>query len=110
MMSKSNFLPGVVCLLTLTIASAQVTTTAKIDGSPYLDEAYVEGQIFYADKSMKVPLRYNIYQDVMEYKQNGRPLLLDPTTTIKKVTFGTQTFVVQKFEFKGKTKYGYLAQ
>ena len=109
-MSKSNFLSGVVGLLTLTIANAQVTTTAKIDGSPYLDEAYVQGQIFYADKSVKMPIRYNIFQDVMEYKQNGRALVLDPTTNIKKVIFGTHTFVVQKFEFKGKTKYGYLAQ
>jgi hypothetical protein len=110
MMSKIKFLTGIVWMSASTIASAQgsATATAVIKGTPYLDEAYAQGEIFYANTSRTVPVRYNAFLDLMEYKQNGQPMVLDPNATVKKVHFGTTTFVVQKFEFKGKAKYGYL--
>ena len=44
----------------------------------------------------------------MEYQQNGKALVLDPSTKIKRVRLGESTYIVEKFEFDGKTKYGFL--
>jgi hypothetical protein len=56
----------------------------------------------------KVPARYNIFQDLMEYQQNGKALVLDPTKKIKKVKIGDEIFVVEKYSLEGKSKYGFL--
>jgi len=117
MKNKFTVLIGVVSMFTIVTGHAQVSPTvpvvsapanSKIDGTPYLDEKFADGEITLGDKIRKVPVRYNIFQDLMEYKQNGQPLVLDPTPAIGKVRFGDNTFVVQKFEFKGKTKFGFL--
>jgi hypothetical protein len=105
MMSKSISLMGIVWLFAYTVAYAQAT----VHGTPYMDDAFVQGEIYYGNTIHKVPVRYNIFQDLMEYKENGQTLLLDANTSIKKVHFGTNMFVVEKFEFKRKTKYGFLA-
>jgi len=109
MKNKFTVLIGVVSMFAMAPDYAQVSATRKIDGTPYLDEKFVEGKITLADKIWKVPVRYNIFQDLMEYKQNGQSLVLDPSPVIHKIHFGDNTFVVQKFEFKGKTKNGFLA-
>jgi hypothetical protein len=44
----------------------------------------------------------------MEYQQNGKALALDPSTKIKSVRLGESTYIVDKFEFDGMTKYGFL--
>lgn len=113
---KSNILTGL-ALLTLTVASAQVAAVsstgavvanANIKGTPYLDDSYVDGTIIYGNRNQAAPVRYNAFKDLMEYKVNGQALVLDPTTTIKKVNVGASTFVVEKFESDGKAKFGYL--
>lgn len=106
-MSKSTILVGLGVLLSVTVTSAQ-TTAADIEGTPYLEETYVQGEVQFGKTVSVLPIRYNIFQDLMEYKQNGQVLVFDPTTKIKKVHFGNQTFIVDKFELKGKTKYGFL--
>jgi hypothetical protein len=117
MKTKFTVLIGVVLMFTTATGHAQVSPTvsvvaptdSKIEGTPYLDEKFVEGEITLGDKVRKVPVRYNVFQDLIEYKQNGQPLVLDPSPAIHKVHFGDNTFVVQKFESKGKTKNGFLA-
>jgi hypothetical protein len=98
-----------VSLFGFTATMAQQASAQKIEGTPYLDENYVDGEIYYGEaKRAQVPLRYNIYRDLMEYQQNGKPLVLDPSDKIKKVRLGENTFIVDKFEFEGKTKLGFL--
>ena len=81
----------------------------KIEGTPYLTEKYVDGEILFGTTGRSaVPLRYNVFQDLMEYQQNGKALVLDPSTKIKRVKLGESTYVVDKFEYDGKTKYGFL--
>jgi hypothetical protein len=109
MKNKLNFLMCVVGLFTFGVTNAQVTTDVTIKGTPYLQETYEEGVIYYANNSMKVPARYNVFKDLMEYQQNGRALVLDPTPTIKKVKLHNATFVVEKYEVDGKPKLGYFA-
>jgi hypothetical protein len=94
-------------------SSAQQAAAPKVEGSPYLDDKYVQGEILFGEASKvahtKVPVRYNIYQDLMEYQQNGKSLVLDPSNKIKKVHLGETTFIVEKYELNGKTKYGFLS-
>jgi hypothetical protein len=101
----------VVCLVaTLTVARAQDAGTEKapVKGSPYLDEAYVEGTILFADNKRVAPIRYNAHKDIIEFQTQGQTRVLDPNTAIKRVSFGESTFVVEKYRDNGITKYGYF--
>ena len=111
MINKFNFLLSVVCVVTFTTANGQgsAINIADVKGTPYLDEAYATGVIYYANKKQDASIRYNAFQDLIEYQQSGRALVLDPSETIKKVCVGTLTLLPQKYEFKGKPKLGYLA-
>lgn len=108
---KCKLITAMLCLFTIMAAYAQVATTAdaKIKGTPYLQDAYEEGVIHYANNKMKVPARYNAFQDLIEYQQGGRAMVLDPTPTIKKVQLHNAIFVVEKYSVKGKSKLGYFA-
>ena len=94
--------------ITLTTAFAQVASTEPIKGSQYVNEQYVEGTIYYSDKSMTVPLRYNAFQDVMEYQQNGKPLVLD-AKNITRVKLGDEIYITAPYDAKGKQKVGFFA-
>ncbi|WP_276370694.1 hypothetical protein [Chryseolinea sp. H1M3-3] len=112
MLTKSCF-TFIFALFVFFTSNAQQAEAPKIEGSPYLDDKYVDGEIFFGEANKvantKVPVRYNIYQDLMEYQQNGKALALDPSNKIKKVHLGENTFVVEKYELNGKTKYGFLS-
>lgn len=105
------------CLIFIAAANAQqvvqptnaTATATVVKGTPYLDDAYVNGTIAFATNTRTVPLRYNAYKDLMEFQADGQARVLDPSTTIKKVNFGETTFVVEKYiTDKGITKYGYF--
>lgn len=110
MMNKLKFILGMVTIFTISIASAQVTTSTgeTIAGSPYMDDKYKDGIIYYGDKNQSAPIRYNAYQDLIEYQQNGKALVLDPNPAIKKVTVGGETFVPLSPNGNAK-KLGYFA-
>ena len=96
MMNKMKSLLGMVTVFTISMASAQVKTSdgEVIAGSPYTDDKYKDGIIYYGtDKNQAAPIRYNAYQDLIEYQQNGKALVLDANPGIKKVTVGGETFV-----------------
>src|SRR5687767_11904721 len=105
---KLSFLIALVALFSFSDSVAQQASAQKIEGTPYLSEKYVPGEILFGTSRSTVPLRYNAYQDLMEYQQNGKALVLDPSTKIKSVRLGESTYIVDKFEFDGKTKYGFL--
>ena len=96
MMNKMKSLLGMVTVFTISMASAQVKTSdgEVIAGSPYTDDKYKDGMIYYGtDKNQAAPIRYNAYQDLIEYQQNGKALVLDANPGIKKVIVGGETFV-----------------
>lgn len=109
---------GAVCLMIITAANAQViqptnaaAADATVKGTPYLDETYVDGTILFATNSRTAPLRYNAYKDLFEFKLDGQARVLDPSTTVKKVSIGESTFVVEKYvNEKGIPKYGYFTR
>jgi len=53
-------------------------------------------------------MRYNIYNDYIEFEQKSQTYILDPEPRVKKVTFDSKTFFVLKYDYKGKSKFGYL--
>ena len=95
MMNKLKFILGMVTMFTISMASAQVTTSSGevIAGSPYVDDKYKDGMIYYGDKNYPAPIRYNAYQDLIEYQQNGKALTLDANPSIKKVIVGDEVFI-----------------
>jgi hypothetical protein len=114
---KINLAIAAVCLMTISAATAQVVqptnataADTKVKGTPYLDEAYVQGSILTTTASRTAPLRYNAYKDLIEFQvEGGQSRVLDPSTTVKKVSLGNETFVVEKYVTdKGIPKYGYF--
>jgi hypothetical protein len=100
----------VAAMLPVTASFAQAKVIPdNVKGTPYLEETYTNAEIAFANNTRTVPVRYNVYRDLMEYQQNGQALVLDPTTTIKRVSLGTETFVVEKYDADGKVVPGYFA-
>jgi hypothetical protein len=97
-----------VAFLSATTCFSQSAVPAVVKGTPYLDESYINAEISFANNTKTVPVRYNAYKDLMEYQQNGQALVLDPSTTIKKVSLGEQTYVVEKYDADGKVMPGYF--
>jgi hypothetical protein len=78
-------------------------------GTPYLNETFSQGEVNFDQGTRNaVPLRYNIYKDWIEYQQNNQTYILDPDFRIKEVTFDENTFVVEKYPGKGKSRPGYF--
>ena len=111
MINKLKSILGMVTMFTISIASAQVKTSdgEVIAGSPYTDDKYKDGVIYYGtDKNQAAPIRYNAYQDLIEYQQNGKALVLDANPGIKKVIVGGEVFVPLSPNANSK-KLGYFA-
>ena len=114
MKNKFNFLMGIVWLFTFTTSHAQLPSvmtnavSTEIEGTPYLDEKFVPAIIHHDNTVHKVPVRYNIFRDVMEYMEGTVNMSLEPGPNINKVIVGASTFVVQKFESKKQIKFGYF--
>jgi len=113
---KINLAIAALCLMTISAAKAQVVqptnaaaADTKVKGTPYLDEAYVDGRILTSNATRNAPLRYNAYKDLIEFQVDGMARVLDPTTSVKKVSLGSSTLVVEKYVTdKGIPKYGYF--
>ena len=96
MMNKLKFILSMATMLfTISIASAQVKGSdgVEIAGSPFLDDKYKDGMIHIGDKTQAAPIRYNAYQDLIEYKLNGVPMVLDANQAVTKVTVGDEVFI-----------------
>lgn len=75
-------------------------TIADIKGSPYLDSEYKVGTVLTTDDVLykDVPLRYNCYDGVMEFKKDNTSYELKPEEKMKKVEFGGQVFEYKNYE------------
>ena len=81
-------------------------------GSPYLNEEFVNGDLYYNHQYVykNISLRYNIYNDAIEYsnKRNGVAFSLDPTDKIDMAIVGIDTFVVDSIRCGKKLKKCYF--
>lgn len=73
-----------------------------IDGHPYQNKEFVDGIIALKDSSaVKLPLRYNIYSDTMEFKVKDLVYSIGNTEKISQVILGESKFVYLPFIKKG---------
>lgn len=81
----------------------------EIKGTPYLAETFDSADV-YTIKGVftAVPMRYNIYEDYLEFKNKDVVYILDPALNIKRVDFKDYSFVVEKFEAGRKMKLGFF--
>ena len=72
--------------------------SAEIQGSPYLDEEFKVGEVYYKGKYKvtDLPLRYNLYNDEIEYKDNNAPMAIAQPDKIDKVIIGKDIFIYIK--------------
>jgi hypothetical protein len=70
----------------------------NIDGSAYLNSEFVEGTLFLKDTTaVKLPLRYNIYTNEMEYQYMGVNYVVGNPQILNKVLLGESVFVYLTF-------------
>ncbi|MDN5199820.1 hypothetical protein QQ008_00560 [Fulvivirgaceae bacterium BMA10] len=66
-----------------------------VQGSPYLSKEFIRGEVHLKSKSKykDVPLRYNIYNDDIEFEKDGQVFALGSKIHIDQVVIGLDTFV-----------------
>lgn len=84
--------------------------TTEIKGTPYLNSEYQKGTILSdADVLYKnVPLRYDCFDDALEFQRDSKTYFLFPKETVKRTEFGGKVFVYKEFEAEGGTEKGYF--
>ncbi|MFT7421851.1 MAG: hypothetical protein ACI9QN_002782 [Arcticibacterium sp.] len=92
-------------------AMEKANTKELIEGSVYLNDEFVEAKIITVRGEFNPQkMRYNIYEDAMEFEMGGKLLLMDASRLIKNITLDEQVFVAADFPYKSKTVRGFLEQ
>lgn len=93
----------------MAIAKAEGKDNESIEGTPYLDPTFINGNVLTESNAFKnVPIRYNIMDDVMEFKSRNLVYVLDPASHIIKVDINNDVFLVKKYNVKKDVKHGYF--
>ena len=92
--------------------SGKYTLTEKdISGSPYLNDEFENGSIYTVQrlKYIDVPLRYNIYNDNLEFKNPENEIMaLAAPEIVEKAVIGNTILAYSPFLQAGKTKKGFF--
>jgi hypothetical protein len=81
----------------------------EAEGSPYLLDDFILSAIYAnSNKASGILVRYNVFEDYMEFKHQGSLYMLMPDKSVEKVVVGEVKFVVEEYSYKGKLKMGYL--
>ncbi|HDR52351.1 MAG TPA: hypothetical protein ENN90_12135 [Mariniphaga anaerophila] len=86
-------------------------TEENIDGSPYLNDEFIKGAIFTTSKTqyVDVPLRYNIYNDQIEFQLGENPVqALAAPETIELIQYGDYTFEYVPYTNAKKIRRGFF--
>ena len=84
------------------IDSKKTTNYQDVEGSPYLDSQFIDGVFYFKDTtSVKLPLRYNIYSDEMEYQLKGIKYAVGNPQSLNKIVLDKSVFVYLPFVQKG---------
>jgi hypothetical protein len=74
----------------------------EIEGTPYLNKDFTEGAVYLKDTTaVKVPLRYNIYTDELEYRMKDVNYAVGNPQALNKAVIGGSVFVYLPFVGKG---------
>ena len=86
-------------------------TEKDIMGSPYLNDEFVNGSVYTIQKLMysDVPLRFNIYNDDIEFKTpTGEVMALSAPEILEKAEFGNFQMVYSPYLQTNKIKKGFF--
>jgi hypothetical protein len=89
----------------------QNLTLDEIKGSPYLNAQFIKGTVVTTkgNKFTDVPLRYDQYQDELQFKKDGKTMTFWPRSVVKRAEFGNRVFTYATFKTNGnKIKGGYF--
>jgi len=80
----------------------------RIDGTPYLEDDFQEGTVVTVKGVFSaVPMRYHVEGDYVEFRQKDVTYILDPSPSVKKVSLPAAQLVVDHYDIKGASLYGY---
>ncbi len=86
-------------------------TEKNIEGSPYLNNDFIDGNIFTVQKEkyVDIPVRYNIYNDQMEFKTaTGDIQALANPEIVEKVEFGDYKMDYLPYTYSKKIRRGFF--
>lgn len=89
----------------------KVLNTESIEGSPYLSNDFTTGTIFTTNgyKVVDIPIRYNIYNDDLEFKTPENQILaIAKPETVTRADFGTYQMTYRNYMSGSKEKAGYF--
>lgn len=75
-------------------------TLDQIQGSPYLSKDFTEGMVTTSKGTSYngVPLRYNCYNDLLEYSKDGKAFEIVPKEQVRRAEFGGKVFCYLEYE------------
>lgn len=88
-----------------------VLTEEDVAGSPYLNDDFVEGSVYTTSgiQYKGLPLRYNIYNDQMEFKaEKGEIQAVAAPEITEKIEFGGDKWIYAPYSHAKKTGKGYF--
>ncbi len=91
--------------------SRGLLTENDIEGSPYLEDDFINGSVYTTSKTqyVDVPLRYNIYNDQLEFKSEDNTVqALAAPESIEKVEFGKYKMVYVPYSVTKKIRRGFF--
>lgn len=86
-------------------------TEANVVGTPYLNDEFIEGSVFTTSKTqfVEVPLRYNIYNDQIEFRLGENPVqALAAPETVEMIQYGDYIFEYVPFTNAKKIRRGFF--
>jgi hypothetical protein len=74
-----------------------------IEGSPYFKDDFIKGTIFWkkGGSYQGLDMRYNIYADQIEFKNQDSVFAINPDIGIKNVVIGEYTLVINNYDVRG---------
>ena len=88
-----------------------ILTEKDIEGSPYLNPEFIKGDVYTSSKVkfVEIPLRYNIYNDEMQFQSpDGKIAAIAAPEIIEKVTFGDYNMEYIPFVNAKKIRRGFF--
>ncbi len=84
-------------------------TEEQVQGSPYLSKEFVVGDIVIDNfKFVGIPLRYNIYNDDIEYEKDDQILAIANPHEVRRVFIGDMAFIYNAYILSKKQTFGYF--
>lgn len=88
-----------------------ILTEQDIEGSPYLENEFVNGIVYTTSKQkiIDIPVRYNIYNDNLEFKTpENKILAISNPETLELIDFGSYKMKHTSYIDKKQTRYSFL--